>query len=315
MPPTKKKQKVAVKKEYEAETDDEEEKGEHDHQKQKAAVKEEYGADTDDEEEEEEDDDHTSESDSGDSESSEDTAAKEEYEREQKEHEKKWTEKWERLKEPRLKDIAKRKKDLVAGNREKVTYVWHLCTKHPEEYERCGNSFGVGKRGFLIVLKKESYEFWHKILLNLKNCQTWSDVRDLGDDVYAAVHERSKYISSFNINSEEDEQVFSPNDSDVFDMVQVDVFGDSDYDNIQPLGKQHFPIAITHLMYDDLPDWMHGHQFYNDFYSSFSWNSDICEFDPKDVDFLLEDIILGGDSTEHQPGLEDFLEQLLKVGY
>lgn len=274
MPPTKKKQKVAVKKEYEAETDDEEEEEEHD--------------------------DYTSEPNSDGSESSNDTAAKEEYERARKEHEKKWTEKWECLKEPRLKDIAKRKKDLDAGKREKVTYVWHLCTKHSEEYERYSSSFGVGKRGVLIVLKKESYELWHKILLNLKNCQTWSNVRDLGDDVYATVHERAKYISSFNVNSEEDEQVFSPNDSDGFDMAQVDV-----YDNI--------PIAITHLMYDDLPGWMHGQ--YDDLsLPALVVPFDSFQFDPKDVDFLLEDIILGGDSTEHQPGLEDFLEDLLKVG-
>ena len=30
------------------------------------------------------------------------------------------------------------------------------------------------------------------------------------------------------------------------------------------------------------------------------------DFDPDDVDSVLEDIILGGDSIEHQPGLEDF---------
>ena len=53
---------------------------------------------------------------------------------------------------------------------------------------------------------------------------------------------------------------------------------------------------------------------YNNFYSSFSWNSDIFEFDPKDVDLLLEDIVLGGDSIEHQPRLEDFLEHLLSIG-
>ena len=30
-------------------------------------------------------------------------------------------------------DTAKRKKDLDAGKREKVTYVWNLCTKDPKE--------------------------------------------------------------------------------------------------------------------------------------------------------------------------------------
>jgi len=30
------------------------------------------------------------------------------------------------------------------------------------------------------------------------------------------------------------------------------------------------------------------------------------DFDPDDVDSVLEDIILGEDSIEHQPGLKDF---------
>ena len=75
---------------------------------------------------------------------------------------------------------------------------------------------------------------------------------------------------------------------------------------------QLFPNDITKIMFDDFGfDWMHR---YNKFYSSFPWNSDIFHFDPKDVDSVLEDIILGGDSIEHQPGLEDFLEHMLKTG-
>ena len=275
MPPTQKKQKVVVKKEYEAETDDEKEKEEHDDQKQKVAMKKEYEAETDDEKEKEEHDNQKQK-----------VAMKKEYEAETDDEEDK---------------TSKRKKDLDAGKRKKVTYVWHLCKEHPNEDWRPSHEGGV-----LLILTKESYELWHKILLNLKNCQTWSDVRDLGDDVYAEVLDRGKYIWEY---SEEDEkkreQDFSPNDSDEFNMIQVDVLYDSgSYDDID-MQNQSFPNDISKLMFDDLESTFLCK--YNKFSSSFPWNSDHFNFDPKDADSLLEEITQRGDSIMHQPGLEDFM--------
>lgn len=279
MSPTKKKQKVAVKKEHEAETDD----GEHDDQKQKVAVKKEYEVETDDEEEE-------------DAKSSENDDI---------------------VSGGRDNDIVRRKKDLDTGKREKATYVWNLCTKHPSDYDYMCGDLDVEKRGLLIVLPKKRYELWHKILVNIENCQSWSDIRDLGHDVYEEVLNRCRYILSFDRDYQSKDgqkyvQEFSPKDSDKFDMTQVDVFGTYDNEPINDINMQDqsFPNFITKIMFDDLPDWIHR---YNAFYSSFPCNSDLFQFDPKDVDSLLEDIILGGDSIEHQPGLEDFLEHHLKI--
>ena len=82
---------------------------------------------------------------------------------------------------------------ISTQGREKVTYVWNLCTKHPSDYSKLGFD-DIGKRGVLIVLKKESYELWHKILVNIESCQTWGDIRGLGADVYAEVLNRGKCI-------------------------------------------------------------------------------------------------------------------------
>lgn len=242
-----------------------------------------------------------------------DAAAEAEKERKAEEYEKQWKEKWEKLGTFRMEKIPKRKEALDTGKREKVTYVWNLCTKHPGDYDRIFCGFGIRERGALLVLPKECFELWHTILLNIEDCKTWRDIRDLGEDVYEVVLNRCKFILSLGNDLSEEQQTFSPADTDEFDMTQVDVFGTYGNDANDNLDYQdaQFPNDITKIMFDELPRWM---MYYNNFYSSFSWNSDIFEFDSKDVDLLLEDIVLGGDSIEHQPRLEDFLEHLLSIG-
>ena len=274
MPPTKKKQKVAVKKEYETETDDEDERGEHEDKKQKASVKKEYDAETDDEgdklevkvsdnpkdrpsiccECDEEEDpssnipillcvgcdnechltcalDHPKHLyDDGCNDTCRlccaknhpkltkipegdwycSTCVKKKIDaaanRRREEHEKIWKGKWKFLNDSRLQSIAVRKKELDDGKREKVTYVWNLCTKRRKEYARVG-AVTDEKRGMLIVLPKERYEFWHKILVNIEKCRTWGDIRDLGDEFYKVVLERRNYFFS-------QREQGSPEDSD-----------------------------------------------------------------------------------------------------
>lgn len=268
--------------------------------KQKLSVKREYEVDTDDEEEG-----HGNNSDTSRSHLERDNAEKgQEWEQYLKE----WNEKWgEGKREDRMKDIVKRKKALNAGKREKETYVWHLCTKHPDAYATMWNAFGVAERGILLVLPKERYELWHEILENLDSCLTWGDVRDLGEDVYREVVSRYERISE---NGER------PTLATRFDMTKIDVsgtYGNDTNDDID-VQDQQFPNDMRKIMFDELPYWMARE--YNTFYSQFAWNSDILGFDSKDVDLLLEDIVLGGDSIEHEPGLEDFAEHQLRIdGY
>jgi len=163
----------------------------------------------------------------------------------------------------------------------------------------------------LLLLPQADYDYWH-YRLNLYLCNTWGDVRSLGESVYSDVKRRFLRIHAIKgyRYSDKDEDFFD--DDDGFNIwedlccncprVQA-VFADTEWT---------YPYSIRKLMYDDtqhgagMKDAMRNGKYL--FWGKTNKDSEPEMLIPaKDKTKLLKLIRNCGGKVREEPGLQDFL--------
>ena len=174
-------------------------------------------------------------------------------------------------------------------------------------YYTCNHWSGAGRSGTktktLLLLPRNEYDYWHH-RLNLYLCDTWGDVRRLGDGVYAEVKDRFMHINKdkgYVYDDNGDEEDFFHDDD------EFNAWDDLHNPNADQEAMITYPYSIRKIMYEDTHHGAYVPADVRAYGHTPSADEEASEFYPEDLHAIIDIIAkLGGKATEERE-LQDFL--------
>ena len=171
----------------------------------------------------------------------------------------------------------------------------------------------------LLLLPRNDYDYWH-YRLNLYLCNTWGDVRSLGESVYGDVKRRFLRIHAVKgyRYSEKDEDFFA--DDDRFNIWEDLGCHDARLQAVFSEAEWTYPYSIRKIMYDDTrrgagvpfelrnsPKYLSGGK------ADRNWEAEMV-LPAEDRTTILNLIKTSGGKVREEPGLQDFLIADVRYG-